>query len=153
MRDDREPHERWFTRGTGIGVLLGVLLGLVLGDIILGLMIGVIMGAGIGVLANPRNRDERKDRDGRDEPDGRPRRRWRGDDGAMDRGVMWLLAGLGVAIVLLFVTAPELLFADALELGELLLVVFAAAIPGLAVVAYVAFRRRGQADDEEPDDA
>jgi hypothetical protein len=139
VRDDREPHERWFTRGTGIGLLVGLLIGFWLGDVIVGLMIGVIMGAGLGVLANP---NTRRDRD-------REERRRSGEDGALDRGVLWLLVGLGVGVLVVLATAPELMAADLGELGEHLLIVLLAGVPGAAIVGVLAYRRRGRTDDEE----
>jgi hypothetical protein len=70
------------------------------------------------------------------------------------RALWWLFGGLGLLVVVVVATAPELL-GDLGGLGSLVLVVVAAGLPGLAAVVWIAARRRpGRAsDDDASDDA
>ena len=68
------------------------------------------------------------------------------------RALWWLFGGLGLLVVVVVATAPELL-GDLGGLGSLALVVVAAGLPGLAAVLWIAARRRpGRSSDEDASD-
>lgn len=61
----------------------------------------------------------------------------------MDRGLLWLLVGLLGLVAAVLLVAPELLAAPGRG-AQLLVVVLAAGVPGLAAVVWLASRRRGR---------
>lgn len=67
----------------------------------------------------------------------------------MRRGLLWLGAGLVALALMLVVTAPELLAADASMIASMLGVVLAAGIPGIVIVLVVAVRARRSSDQDE----
>jgi Flp pilus assembly protein TadB len=66
------------------------------------------------------------------------------------RALWWLFGGFALLVVGVLATAPELL-GDVGGLGSLALVVVAAGAPGLAIVLWIAARRRASGS-AEPDD-
>jgi hypothetical protein len=69
------------------------------------------------------------------------------------RALSWLVGGLMVFVVLVVLTAPELLGADEGQLGGLLTVAVIAGLPGLALLGWLAFRRHRDPSDPHRDDA
>ncbi|MTV25238.1 hypothetical protein FTX61_07430 [Nitriliruptoraceae bacterium ZYF776] len=63
----------------------------------------------------------------------------------MIRALTWVLGGLALLALLVVATAPELL-ADVRVAGGLASLAFAAAVPGLLLLGYLAVRRRGRHD-------
>ncbi len=68
-------------------------------------------------------------------------------DGSVARALLWVLAGLLALVGLTVLVAPELTSAPG-AIGELLLLVLAAGLPGLILIAAVV-RRRRRLDDLE----
>ncbi len=68
-------------------------------------------------------------------------------DGSVARALLWVLAGLLVLVTLTVLVAPELASAPG-AIGELLLLVLAAGLPGLILIALLV-RRRRRLDDLE----
>ena len=68
-------------------------------------------------------------------------------DGSVARALLWVLAGLLALVGLTVLVAPELASAPG-AIGELLLLVLAAGLPGLILIA-VLVRRRRRLDDVE----
>ncbi|MFA9443903.1 hypothetical protein [Egicoccus sp. AB-alg6-2] len=66
----------------------------------------------------------------------------------MGRALSWLGAGVFALALLVVATAPELVGGDPAGVSGLLLVVLLAGVPGLAVIAVAALRRRGSAPDD-----
>ncbi|MFW5933399.1 MAG: hypothetical protein ACOCT8_01585 [Actinomycetota bacterium] len=75
------------------------------------------------------------------------RRRAAGESGALARALLWVVSGLAAVVVLMVLTAPELLGEPGV-FGQLLLLVLAAGLPGLVVIAAVV-RRRRRIDQQE----
>ncbi len=65
----------------------------------------------------------------------------------MARQLLWVVLALIAVPLLLVLTAPELLGADASEALGLIGVVFAAAVPGIVLLGLAAIRRRRDVHD------
>jgi drug/metabolite transporter (DMT)-like permease len=61
----------------------------------------------------------------------------------MLRGILWLVGGLVLLAVAVLGTAPELRSADTSATVGLAGLVLAAGVPGLALIGWTAWRRRG----------
>lgn len=119
--------------GLGVGLLAGAALGIATGAWPLGLLFGVGLAGAFAL---------------------RPRQcstaAGAGQAGSARRALLWLVAGLGLLALAMVAVAPELLTAAPGAGAELVLLVFAAAVPGLIVLGVVALRRRREhADDRE----
>lgn len=120
--------------GLGIGLVAGAALGVATGAWPLGLLFGVGLAGAFAL----RPRQCSTPAAGADE------------SGSARRALLWLVGGLGLLALAMVAVAPELLTAAPRAGAELALLVFAAAVPGLIVLALVALRRRRQhADDRE----
>jgi hypothetical protein len=69
--------------------------------------------------------------------------------GSAARALLWLLVGLAVLVALIALTAPELVWSDPGTATEVLLFAMLAGVPGLLLVFWLAFKRRGD-DAAEP---
>lgn len=120
--------------GLGVGLLAGAALGIATGAWPLGLLFGVGLAGAFAL---------------------RPRQcstaaAGAGQAGSARRALLWLVAGLGLLALAMVAVAPELLTAAPGAGAELVLLVFAAAVPGLIVLGVVALRRRREhAEDRE----
>lgn len=65
--------------------------------------------------------------------------------------MLWLVVGLAVLVALIVLTAPELVWADPGAASEVLLVATLAGLPGLVLLLWLAFRRRGSDDTTATD--
>ena len=75
------------------------------------------------------------------------RRRFRSvasTEGSAVRALLWLLVGLAVLVGLIALSAPEIAWTSPGVATEVLLVAAMAGIPGLVLLLWVAFRRRGR---------
>lgn len=68
------------------------------------------------------------------------------ESGSVGRAMLWLVVGLAVLVALIVLTAPELVWADPGAVSEVLLIATVAGTPGLVLLLWLAFRRRGQDD-------
>ena len=71
-------------------------------------------------------------------------------DGSAARALLWLVVGLAALIALIALTAPELVWRDPSAASEVLLLAGIAGIPGLLVLLWIAYKRRGDQDTEAP---
>lgn len=69
----------------------------------------------------------------------------------MNRALLWLLLGFVGFVLGVMLTAPELLGAQDDQLAGLVGIVVLAGLPGLVLLAVLAIRRRGEPDDQVPD--
>ena len=57
--------------------------------------------------------------------------------------MLWLVVGLAVLVALIVLTAPELVWADPGAASQILLIATVAGVPGLLLLLWLAYRRRG----------
>ena len=73
-----------------------------------------------------------------------------GASGSAARALLWLVVGLAVLVALIVLTAPELVWTDPAATSELLLFATIAGVPGLVLLLWLAYRRRGRDEDTSP---
>ncbi|MFA9431579.1 hypothetical protein [Egicoccus sp. AB-alg2] len=69
----------------------------------------------------------------------------------MRRALLWLGAGVLALVVLVLVTAPELVGADLSGVAGLLGIVLLAGVPGVLLIGWLAARRARRGDHTTPD--
>ncbi|MFO7959792.1 MAG: hypothetical protein R6U94_02455 [Nitriliruptoraceae bacterium] len=137
---DRRFHLRLPPRtGLALGLVLGMTVGVVLGRLVdlraLGMVLGLVLGLVFGLLLD--NDRAAEDRFGEEDPGaGSP-----GEDGAIARALLWILAGLVLLVLLALLIAPELLAAPG-RLTAVLLAILAAGVPGVVLLLVLVGRRR-----------
>jgi hypothetical protein len=72
-------------------------------------------------------------------------------EGSAARALLWLMVGLAILVALVVLSAPELVWTEPGATSQLLLVASLAGLPGLALLLWLAFRRRGSDDDAMAD--
>jgi hypothetical protein len=72
-------------------------------------------------------------------------------EGSAARALLWLVVGLAVLVALIALSAPELVWTDPGATSELLLVAGLAGVPGLVMLLWLAYRRRGSEDHPPAD--
>lgn len=70
-------------------------------------------------------------------------------EGSALRALLWLLVGLAVLVGLIVLSAPEIAWTSPGVATEVLLVAAMTGIPGLVLLLWIAFRRRGR-EEQRP---
>lgn len=125
--------------GLALGLVLGMTIGVVLGRLVEQRALGMVLGLGMGVVFGLLLDNDRaaEDRSGEQHPGPGDS----GEDGAIARALLWLLAGLVLLVLLALASAPELLEAPG-RLSAVLLLVLAAGVPGVVLLLGFVGRRR-----------
>ena len=124
--------------GMGVGVLVGRLIGLLALGMVSGLLLGVVLGL---LLDNDRAPEDGAGGADRSRSTGDPQPADPEEHGAIARALLWVVAGLGLLVLLAVATAPELLAAPG-TISHVLLLVLAAGLPGGLLLLSVVGRRR-----------